>query len=214
MRHRKRRTKLSMMTSHRDATLRNMVKSLLRYQKITTTIRRAKEARRLAEHVITVARTDSIVSRRRAYSILTDRDLVARLFKEIAPLFKERHSGFTRIIPLGYRRGDGATMAILELTEKKIIEKKPKRKKEEAKTEGPGIKEAKGKAESIREGKPDIEKKDLRREEPKKKLIPKAKPTLAEEKRTEKAKTEDKKISDKKNFLKNLRGFFRRRTEM
>src|SRR3989338_5803933 len=89
MRHRKRRTKLSMMTARRNATIRNMVKSLLIHQKIETTLRRAKEARRLAEHIITLGKSDNNASRRRAYSMLTDRDLVTRLFKEIAPLFKE-----------------------------------------------------------------------------------------------------------------------------
>lgn len=205
MRHRKRRTKLSMMTSHRNAMLKNMVKSLLNHQSITTTLRRAKEARRLAEHIITVGRTETIASRRMAYSILTDRDLVTKLFKEIAPLFKGRKGGFTRIIPLGTRRGDGAALAILELTERKIVEKKPK------------VKKARPKAEErleVPKHKPEAERKVLKKEGPKIKTVPKAKPTLEEEKRAEKAKIEDKRIADKKSFLKNLRGFFRRRTEM
>lgn len=213
MRHRKRRTKLSMMTAHRDAMLRNMVKNLLKYQRITTTLRRAKEARRLAEYIITIGRADNIASRRRAYSILTDRDMVTKLFRETAPLFKDRNSGFTRIIPLGTRRGDGASLAILELTEKKLIEKKPKVKKEKAKAEEEKPGEVKAKPEAVREVKPGAEKKP-KLEEPKIKTIPKAKPTLEEEKKREKAKTEDRKISDKKNFMKNLRGFFRRKTDM
>src|SRR3989338_3435715 len=130
MRHGKRRTKLGMKTAQRNATMRNMVKALFKHQRIETTVRRAKEARRLAERLITLSKDDSIAARRRAYSILTDRDLVTKLFKEIAPLFKNRNSGFTRIIPLGFRRGDGANMAFLELTEKKMVEKLPKKKKE------------------------------------------------------------------------------------
>lgn len=203
MRHRKRRTKLSMMTAHRKAMLRNMVRNLLKFQKIETTLRRAKETRRFAEHIITIAKVDNVANRRRAYSVLTDRDLVGKLFKEIAPLFKNRTSGFTRIIPLGFRRGDGASLAILELTEKKIVEKKPKAKKEKAKVEG--------KPEEAETVKP---KAHAGKEEPKIKTIPKSKPTLAEEKRTEKAKTEDRKLADKKGFMKNLRGFFRRKTDM
>jgi len=204
MRHGKRRTKLSMMTAHRNAMLRNMVRNLLKYQKVTTTVRRAKEARRLAERVITLGRSDTVASRRAAYSILSDRDLVAKLFKEIAPLFKDRNSGFTRIIQLGFRRGDGAKLGILELTEKKIVEKKPVKKKEKA------AKEEVEKKTKAHEPKP----KEEHKEEPKAKTIPKSKPTLEEEKRIEKAKTEDRKIGDKKGFMKNLRGFFHRKTDM
>lgn len=205
MRHRKRRTKLSMMTARRKATIRNMVKSLFIHQKIETTLRRAKEARRLAEHIITLGKSDNNASRRRAYSMLTDRDLVTRLFKEIAPLFKERNSGFTRIIPLRSRRGDGAALAILELTEQKIVEKKPKAKKEKAGKAAEGKKAPEAKGDKAVETK---------KAEPKAKTITKTMPTLEEEKRAEKARSEDKRIGDKKNFLKNLRGFFRRKTDM
>lgn len=219
MRHRKRRTKMSMRGSQRKATLRNMVKGLLRYQKIQTTMRRAKEARRLAEHLITLSKSDNSASRRRAYSILTDRDLVTKLFKEISLLFKARQSGFTRIIPLGFRRGDGATLAILELTEKRTVEKKPKKKKEktaaaeEGPKEAPRVKPEKAAGAKLEEGKKEV-KKEPRKEEPKVMTIPKSKPTLEEEKKTSKAKTAEKKIEGKKNFLKNLRGFFRRKTDM
>ena len=195
MRHGKRRTKLGMKTAQRDATMRNMVKALFKHQRIETTVRRAKESRRLAERLITMSKDDSIAARRRAYSILTDRDLVTKLFKEIAPLFKDRKSGFTRIIPLGFRRGDGANMAFLELTENKMVEKLPKKKKE------------KPKAEEAKEHEPT-------KEEPKQRHISKSKPTMEEEKSREKAKTEDKRITDKKGFMKNLRGFFRRKTVM
>ena len=88
MRHRKKRSKLGMMTSHRKATLRNIAKSLLKYQRIRISLARAKEVRRLVEHLITLSKEDTVNSRRRAFDILTDRDLVGRLFKETAPLFK------------------------------------------------------------------------------------------------------------------------------
>ena len=121
--------------------------------------------------------------------------MVSKLFKDVAPLFKDRTSGYTRIIPLGYRRGDGAFLAILELTEKKIVEKLPKKKKEKAKEKEEPAAEKKGVA-----------------EEPKMKTLPKSKPTLEEEKRHEKAKSEDMKVADKRSFfMKNLRGLFRKR---
>ncbi len=209
MRHRKRRSKLGMMTAHRNATMRNMVRSLLKYQRIQTTLARAKEARRLAEHLITLGKSDTVASRRMAYDILTDRDMVAKLFKEIAPLFKSRSSGYTRIVPLGFRRGDGATLAIFELTEKKMVEKLPKKKREKAKAE-----EAKAAAGEAKPETAKSAKKAPEHREPKVKTHPKAKPTLEEEKRTEKAKTEDRKIADNKGFMKNLRGFFRRKRDM
>ena len=200
MRHRKLRSRLSMKTARRDATMRNMVKSLFMHQQIRTTLARAKVVRRHAEHLITMAKTDTVASRQRAYSFLTDRDLVGMLFKEIVPLFKSRTSGFTRIITLGFRRGDGATMAILELTDKKMVEKLAKKKKEKVPAEAPKTE----KAEEVKKSK----------EEPKIKGVSKSKPSLEEEKRHEKARTEDRKMADKKGFMKNLRGFFRRKTDM
>lgn len=216
MRHGKRHSKLSMKPSRRKATLRNMVASLLKYQRIETTLARAKEARRLAEKVITLAKTDTIHARREAYSVVADRDLIMKLFKEIAPLFKDKNSGYTRIIQTGFRRGDGASLAILELTEKKIVEKLPKKKKEKAKTEG-AVPEKPVKAEAVEESKKHKEepkkeaKKEAKKEESKVKPISKAKPTPAEEKSREKAKSEDKKLADKRGFMKNLRGLFRKR---
>ena len=133
-----------------------------------------------------------------------------KLFKNIAPLFKSRTSGYTRIIPLGFRRGDGADMVILELTERKIIEKLPKKKKEKAKPEEPkadGAVEAKGDAKALETK----HKEDIKKEELRAKPISKSRPTLAEEKKAEKAKSEEKKMAGKPNFMKNLRGLFRKR---
>lgn len=212
MRHHKGNRKLGMQTSHRKAMLRNMARNIIKHERIETTSRRAKEARRVVEKLITLTKTDSVVSRRRAYDVLSDRDLVMKLFKDLAPLFAARKSGYTRIIPLGFRRGDGAQMVILELTERKIVQKLPKKKKEKAKAEehieeGQGARVKGQVEEKAAEAKPREEKK----EEPKIKTIPKAKPTLAEEKRTEKAKSEEKKIAGQPNFMKNLRGLFRKR---
>ena len=207
MRHHKGNRKLGMMTAHRKAFMRNMARNVIKYEKVETTSRRAKEARRVIERLITLSKTDTVFARRRAYDVLADRDLVMKLFKELAPLFASRQSGFTRIIPLGFRRGDGAQMVILELTERKIVEKLPKKKKEKkAKAEEVTVKEA-----AEEKTHPKEEKKEAHKEEPKIKTIPKSKPTLAEEKRAEKAKSEDKKVSAQPNFMKNLRGLFRKR---
>lgn len=207
MRHRKSRSKLSMKTSHRKAALKSMVTSLFKYQRINMITARAKEVRRLAEHLITLAKTDTVDARRRAYAILQDRDLVGKLFKEIVPLCKSRTSGYTRIIPLGFRRGDGASMCFLELTDKKIVEKLPKKKK--AKTEEAGKPVAETKKEDL--SKASEAPKEEKHKEPKAKTIQKTKPTLDEEKRAEKARSEDKKLADNKGFMKNVRGFFRKR---
>jgi len=210
MRHHKGNAKLGMMTSHRKAFMRNMARNILKHERIETTKGRAKESRKLVERLITMSKTDSVFSRRRAYDILQDRDLVMKLFKETAPLFKSRTSGYTRIIPLGFRRGDGADMVILELTERNIVDKLPKKKKKEkTKPEEP-------KSESAVETKDSkaVEtkgKEGIREEEKKAKPMPKDKPTFAEEKRSERAKSESKKAAGHPNFIKNLRGLFRKR---
>jgi large subunit ribosomal protein L17 len=206
-----------MMSAHRKATLRNMVRSLIKHQKIETIHRRAKEVSRLTDRLITISREDSVLARRKAYSVLCDRDLVAKLFNEIAPLFKNRTSGYTRIIPLGFRRGDGASMAILELTEKTIIQKLPKKAKGKAKAEEAPKKGAAAKGEEQPKKEKAAEEahaKEEHHKEPKAKTISKGKPSLEEEKRTEKARVEDRKIGDKKKFMTNLRGFFHRKTDM
>ncbi|MFA5143786.1 MAG: 50S ribosomal protein L17 [Candidatus Omnitrophota bacterium] len=212
MRHRKRRSKLGMKTSHRKAALRNIVKSLFKYQRIKIILERAKNVRRLAEHLITLGKTDTVNNRRQAYVVLADRDLVGKLFKEIAPLFKDRASGYTRIIPLGFRRGDGAELCFLELTERKIVEKLPKKKKAKEDARPSHEAEVKGAGKEAKVDAPKEEKhREVKKMEPKMKTIPKSKPTLEDERRAEKAKSEDKKLSDKKGFMKNLRGLFRKR---
>jgi len=216
MRHGNLRQKLSMRPSHRRATLGNMVKSLIIYQKMETTRVRAKAARTLAEHLITLAKNDTVTSRRRAYTILNDRDLVSKLFKEIAPLFKTRTSGYTRIIPLGFRRGDGADMVIFELTEKtakkkekKVAEKAAKQIKEESHEENKAG--APKKAAAGEPKKHEAPHKKEVKEESKIKTLSKSRPTLQEEKMAEKAKTEERKMAGNKNFMKNLRGLFHKR---
>ncbi len=208
-----------MMSAHRKATLRNMVVSLLKYQKIETIYRRAKEVSRLMDRLITVSKDDTVFARRKAYAVLCDRDLVAKLFDEVSPLFKSRTGGYTRIIPLGFRRGDGASMAILELTEKSVVEKLPKKSKAKAEEVAKTGKKAEG-AKSKEKSKKDMDQveesqhKDEHHKGPKAKAIPKGKPSLEEEKTHQKAKSEDRKIGDNKKFMTNLRGFFHRKTGM
>jgi large subunit ribosomal protein L17 len=207
-----------MQTARRDATLRNMVKSLISHQRITMTHGRAKVARRLAENVIHLTKTDTVASRRKAYDILQDRDLVMKLFKEIGPLFKDRSSGYTKIFMIGTRRGDGAQMAFLELTDKAVVEKLPKKgKKEEPRAQGTSVEkkhqpgQADHKAEDKKEEKKP-EKKEVKAPAEKAKHISKSKLTPDEEKAREKARSESKKMTDsKQGFMKNLRGIFRKR---
>lgn len=130
MRHRKLNKKFDRNKPERDSMMHNLVKGLFISQSIITTTPKAKEARRLAEKLITVAKKDDIHSRRKVFSVLRDETLIAKLFKEIAPLFKNRNGGYTRIIHLGKRRGDNADLSVLELTEKKVVAPKTKPKKE------------------------------------------------------------------------------------
>lgn len=132
MRHRKFSQRLSRPPGHRRATLRNLVTALFKYQRIKTTVAKAKLAQSFAERLISLGKQNSLFSRRLAYKILADRDAVTFLFSRIAPLFKTKHSGFTRVIRLANaRHGDGAEMAILELTERLPAEKPKKEVKKE-----------------------------------------------------------------------------------
>lgn len=107
--------KLGRETSHRNLMLRNLTTDILRYGKITTTVTRAKETRRMAEKMITLGKKGDLSARRAALAYITDEEVVKKLFSEIAPKYTERNGGYTRIIKLGERRGDSAPMSILEL---------------------------------------------------------------------------------------------------
>ncbi|MDY0349856.1 MAG: 50S ribosomal protein L17 [Desulfobulbaceae bacterium] len=115
MRHRKAGRKLGRTASHRKAMLRNMVTSLFEHERIVTTVPKAKEARRVAEKMITLAKRGGLHSRRQAYSYIQSKDVVAKLFDLISPQYADRQGGYTRIIRTGSRLGDAAPMAILEL---------------------------------------------------------------------------------------------------
>ena len=107
--------KLGRRADHRDAMLRNRVQSLFENGKIETTLTRAKETRRVAEKMITLGKKGDLHARRQALAYIYKTETVHKLFEEIAPLYKERNGGYTRILKLGPRQGDAAEMAILEL---------------------------------------------------------------------------------------------------
>ncbi|MCM8792221.1 MAG: 50S ribosomal protein L17 [Candidatus Omnitrophica bacterium] len=156
MRHRKKRVLLNRFTSWRKSTIIALARNLLIHQRIITTKAKAKAAAPLVEKLISLTKNDSVYHRRRAYQILGDRTLVNGLFEKIAPLFKNRSSGFTRILTYRNRRGDSAQLVIFELTEK--IEKRKKTKKEARE-----IKEPPHPKEELHEGKPPIVKKPTKK---------------------------------------------------
>ena len=129
MRHRIKKNKLNRTTSHRKAMLNNMVASLFEHKQIKTTHAKAKEARKLAERLITFAKKGDLAARRHVLRFIPNKALVRELFDVIAPVYTERNGGYTRVLKLGYRQGDGADMSLLELVdiEKVVVEKKEKK---------------------------------------------------------------------------------------
>ena len=117
MRHRKSGRKLGRNSSHRKAMFRNMATSLFRHETIKTTLPKAKELRRVAEPLITLAKEDGVANRRLAFARLRDKEVVGKLFKDLGPRFKERPGGYIRILRLGPRAGDAAPMALVMLVD-------------------------------------------------------------------------------------------------
>jgi len=115
MRHRKSGRKLGRNSSHRKAMYRNMAASLIRHETIRTTLPKAKELRRVAEPLITLAKQDGVSRRRLAFSRLRDNVAVGKLFNELGPRFKDRPGGYLRILKMGFRAGDAAPMALVQL---------------------------------------------------------------------------------------------------
>ncbi len=137
MRHRNKTKKLGRTKSHRRATLSNMARSIIEHQQIKTTLAKAKAARGVIERLITFGKKDTVAARRQAFKLLQNHLLVKKLFDEVAPTFADRKGGYTRVIKLGQRRGDGAELAVLQLVgfEPMIIDEKKstgKKKKKEA----------------------------------------------------------------------------------
>lgn len=118
MRHRKSGRQLNRNSSHRKAMFSNMANSLIEHGIIKTTLPKAKELRRVAEPLITMAKTDSVANRRLAFSRLRDKANVGKLFNELGPRYKERPGGYTRILKCGFRTGDVAPMAYIELVDR------------------------------------------------------------------------------------------------
>ena len=126
MRHRQGLRKLNRTTSHRLAMLRNMTNSLLRYETIKTTLPKAKELRRVAEPLITLGKKPSLANRRLAYNRLRDREIVAKLFDELGPRYAKRNGGYLRILKSGFRKGDNAPIALVQLMDQPQAESAPK----------------------------------------------------------------------------------------
>ena len=120
MRHSNSGRSLSRTSAHRKAMMQNMAVSLLRHEVIKTTLPKAKELRRAAEPLITMARTDTVAKRRLAFARLRDRDIVTKLFNELGPRYQSRPGGYLRILKCGFRAGDKALMAIVELVDRPI----------------------------------------------------------------------------------------------
>jgi len=118
MRHRQSNRKLNRTTSHRLAMLRNLANSLLKHEVIKTTLPKAKELRRVAEPLITLGKTPTLANRRLAFNRTRDRDIVVKIFDELGPRYKARNGGYLRILKYGFRKGDNAPMALVELLDR------------------------------------------------------------------------------------------------
>jgi large subunit ribosomal protein L17 len=118
MRHRLGLRKLNRTSSHRLAMLRNMTVSLLRHEVIKTTLPKAKELRRVAEPILTLGKNPSLANRRLAFARLRDREMVSKLFDELGPRYAARNGGYSRILKFGFRKGDNAPMALVELLDR------------------------------------------------------------------------------------------------
>ena len=122
MRHQKSGRKLNRTSSHREAMFKNMASSLIKHELIRTTLPKAKELRRVAEPLITLAKADGVANRRLAFSRLRDKEAVSKLFVELGPRYRERPGGYLRILKCGFRPGDNAPMAYVELVGRPQVE--------------------------------------------------------------------------------------------
>jgi large subunit ribosomal protein L17 len=142
MRHQVSGRKLNRSAAHRKALLRNLVTALIRHERIRTTDAKAKELRGVADRLVTLGKQATLHAKRRAFDRVRDREAVTKLFEEIAPRFKDRPGGYTRITKIGVRHGDAAAVSLIEWTsETEKVKKKPRRRKAQA-TEAPKKKAA------------------------------------------------------------------------
>lgn len=135
MRHRSGLRKLNRTSAHRLAMLRNMMNSLIEHEAIKTTLPKSKELRRVVEPMITLGKTDTVANRRLAFNRLRNREMVTKLFNVLGPRFANRNGGYTRILKMGFRPGDNAPMAYMELTERAEAVEAVEENKTEAKAE-------------------------------------------------------------------------------
>lgn len=176
MNHRNGFNPLSRTSAHRRAMSRNMVTSLFRFERITTTQAKAKEVRRAAEKLITRSKVDSVHNRRIAAKFIQDEKILNKLFTELGPRMKDRNGGYTRILKIGFRQGDAADMVILELVDYKLPTEddkeaakakkdEPKAKKADAKAKPAEKKEGVAKKAPAKAAKPKAAKKEAKAEE-------------------------------------------------
>ena len=197
MRHRVAGRKLSRHTQHRELMFRNMVVSLLQYERIKTTLAKGKELRSWADKIITLGKKGTLHARRQAFALLRNEGIVKKLFDEIAPKFKDREGGYTRVYKLGWRQGDGAPLSLVEL----VTFSHPEEKKKST------IKKAKEVLEKVtpkkksKEEKKEKEKEKAKGKEKEKEKEKKEKKVKKEEKEGSKAKKEKpkKKSSEEKS---------------
>jgi large subunit ribosomal protein L17 len=224
MRHKKKNKRFGRNSSQRKQLLRSLVRGLFLNYSISTTLAKAKEAGRLADKIITYAKSGALNSIRAIEAILQDRALVSKVVKVLAPLSAERKGGYTRIMKAGFRRGDGAEMAVLELVSMpEKIKKQPKGKAKKAKAEDLSAADKKSQAKQEKaKAKPEvietekIEPKAEIKSEAKEKAKPakpkpeSAKAQKAEAKQEEKPK-KDKSTQDKKDLLYKFKGLFKKK---
>ena len=122
MRHRHAHRKLNRTSSHRKALFKNMAVALLKHEAIVTTLPKAKELRKVVEPLITLAKNPTVANRRLAFSRIRDRDMVVKLFNELGPRYKERNGGYTRVLKYGFRDGDNAPRAFMELVDRVVTD--------------------------------------------------------------------------------------------
>ena len=130
MRHQAHHGRLGVQPAHRRAMIRNMVTSLFKHERVKTTKARAKEVRRYAEKMITIAKKETLASKRQVLGFVREREVVNKLFKSLIYRYAERKGGYTRILKLDFRKGDGADMVFLEMVDRPVEEKAPETKTE------------------------------------------------------------------------------------
>ena len=185
MRHRVAGRKLSRHTQHRELMFRNMLVSLLQHERIRTTLAKGKELRSWADRIISLGKQGTLHAKRRAFALLRDKGAVKRLFDEIAPKFKDREGGYTRVYKLGWRQGDGAPLSLVELVTYAVPEEKKKSTVKRAK-------EVLEKVTPKKKAKEEKKEKGKEKEKKEKKVKKEEKETTKEKKETPKKKNKEK----------------------